>query len=137
MVGPVARELARYKLDLVGVQEVTLNKGGTVRAGDYTFSYGKGNASHQLGTGLVHQRIASAIKRAEFVCDRMSYIVLRGCWCNIIVLNTHAPTEEKVDDSQDSFYKKLEHIFDNFPTYHTKMLLGGFNAKVGREDTFN
>jgi hypothetical protein len=32
-----ARELARYKLDLVGVQEVGWDKGGTVRAGDYTF----------------------------------------------------------------------------------------------------
>jgi exonuclease III len=33
----VARELTRYKLDLVGVQEVRWEKGGTVRAGDYTF----------------------------------------------------------------------------------------------------
>jgi hypothetical protein len=29
-----ARELARYKLDLVGVQEVRWDKGGTVTAGD-------------------------------------------------------------------------------------------------------
>jgi exonuclease III len=42
----VAKELARYKLDLVGVQEVRWDKGGTVRAGDYTFFYGKGNESH-------------------------------------------------------------------------------------------
>jgi exonuclease III len=54
----VARELVRYKLDLVGVQEVRWDKGGTVRAGDYTFSYGKGNRGHKLGTGLfVHQGI--------------------------------------------------------------------------------
>jgi exonuclease III len=33
----VAKELARYKLDLVGVQEVRWDKGGTVRAGDYNF----------------------------------------------------------------------------------------------------
>jgi len=32
-----ARELARYKLDLVVVQEVRWDKGGTVRAGDYIF----------------------------------------------------------------------------------------------------
>jgi hypothetical protein len=39
----VARELGRYKLDLVGVQEVRWDKGGTVRAGDYTFFYGREN----------------------------------------------------------------------------------------------
>jgi len=41
-------ELARYKIDLVGVQEVRWDKGGTVRARDYNFFYGKGN-KHQLG----------------------------------------------------------------------------------------
>jgi len=38
-----ARELARYKSDLVGVQEVRWDRGGTVRAGDYNFFCGKGN----------------------------------------------------------------------------------------------
>jgi len=49
-----ARELARYKLDLVGVQEVRWNKEGTVKAGDYSFFYGKGNENHQLGTGFLY-----------------------------------------------------------------------------------
>jgi hypothetical protein len=34
----VSRELARYKLDLVGVQEVRWEGGGTEPAGEYTFS---------------------------------------------------------------------------------------------------
>jgi hypothetical protein len=32
-----ARELARYKLDLVGVQEVRWEKEGAVKAGNYSF----------------------------------------------------------------------------------------------------
>ena len=47
-----ARELARYKLDLVGVQEVRWDKGGTVGAGGYNFFYGKRNENHQLGIGF-------------------------------------------------------------------------------------
>jgi len=48
----VVRELVRYKSDLVGVQEVRYDKGGTVRAGDYIFFYVKGNKNCQLGTGF-------------------------------------------------------------------------------------
>ena len=49
-----ARELARYKLDLVGVQEVRWDKGGMIGAGDYNFYYGKGNKNHQLGTDFLY-----------------------------------------------------------------------------------
>ena len=48
-----ARELGRYKLDVVGVQEVRWDKGGTVREGGYDFFYGKRNDNHQFGTGFL------------------------------------------------------------------------------------
>jgi hypothetical protein len=32
--------------------------------------------------------------------------------------------------------KELECVFDKFPKYHMKILLGDFNATVGREDIF-
>jgi hypothetical protein len=84
----------------------------------------------------VHKRIISAVKRVEFVSDRMSYIMLRGRWCHIIVLNVHAPTEDKTDGVKDSFYEELERVFDKFPKYHMKILLGEFSAKVGRKNIF-
>jgi hypothetical protein len=34
------------------------------------------------------------------------------------------------------FYEELERIFNKFLKYHMKILLGGFNAKVGRDDIF-
>jgi hypothetical protein len=61
------------------MQEVRWEGGGTEPVGEYTFFYGKGNENHDLGTCFfVHKRIISAVKRLEFVSDRMSYIILRG-----------------------------------------------------------
>jgi hypothetical protein len=45
---------------------------------------------------FLHDSIVSAVKKVEVVSDRMSYTVLRGCWCNT-VLNVLAPSEEKSD----------------------------------------
>jgi hypothetical protein len=73
---------------------------GHSRRRGFSFSLWKWKENHQLGKTifLVHHRIIPAIKRVEFVGDRMQYIVPRGRWCNVTVLNVHAPTEEKSDD---------------------------------------
>jgi hypothetical protein len=106
----VSRELARYKLDLVGVQEVGWEGGCTKPSREYIFFYGKGKENHEIlvdTSFFVHKRIISAVKRVKFACDRMSYIILRGRWYHIIFLNVHAPTEDKTSDMKDSFYEEL------------------------------
>jgi hypothetical protein len=53
-----ARELARYKLGLVGVQEVMWDKGDTIRTGDCDFFLRKMHENNQMGTGVsVHKRL--------------------------------------------------------------------------------
>jgi hypothetical protein len=66
----VSRELSRYKLDLVGVQEVRWEGGGTEPAGEYTFFYGKGNENHESGF---------LFKRKSYQQLRGLSLLVRGC----------------------------------------------------------
>jgi hypothetical protein len=101
------KELSKCKSDLVGVQEVRWDRGGTKAGTKYTFFYRKGNENHELCIGFhVHERIISVIMRTEFVSDKMSYVIQRGQWCNIIVISVHAPTEDINDDVKHSFQEE-------------------------------
>jgi hypothetical protein len=51
-------------------------------------------------------------------------------------MNVHDSTKDEIEEVKDSFHEELERVLDKFPRYHTKILLGDFNAKVGREDIF-
>jgi hypothetical protein len=52
---------------------------------------------------FVRKGIVSAVKREEFINDRMANITIRSRWCDIVVLHMHAPTEDKSDDMKESF----------------------------------
>jgi hypothetical protein len=47
----------------------------------------------------------------------MSHMILRGRWCNIIVVNVRTPCEDSCDDVKDSFCEELGRVFDQFPRY--------------------
>jgi hypothetical protein len=132
----VASELGKYKLDLEDVQEVRWDKSETERVEDYTFFYGGGNESQQLETDPFTLENNTVVRRVEFVSDRMSCAKLKVRWCNIIVVNVHTPCEDTSSNIKDSFYEELGRVFDQFPRNNMKILLGDFNAKVGREDIF-
>jgi hypothetical protein len=63
----------------------------------------------------------------------MSNIIRRDRCRDIIVLNIHVPTENKIDEI-DSFYEEYERVVDKFPKYRMEILLGDFTSKVDRED---
>jgi hypothetical protein len=46
-------------------------------------------------------------------------------------------TEDTLHYAKNSIYEKIERVFDEFPKYRTKMLLGGLIDKIGRKDIFN
>ena len=130
------RETEKYELDILAIQEVRWENQDSIRQGKYTFYYG-GTQSHDFGTGfLIKNSILQAVQNIEFVNERLSYVTIRTRWGNTVLLNVYAPTEVATDNDKDIFYDELERLFDRLPKYNSKIVLGDFNAKVGREEKY-
>ena len=51
---------------------------------------------------LARQRILSVVETIQLVSNMTSHTVLKGHWCDIIVLKVHPPTKDKSDNSKHS-----------------------------------
>jgi hypothetical protein len=120
----VAEEISKYKLDVAWVKDVRWDGGGTKLAGEFRFFYGNGNENQELGTGFsVHKEITSAVNTVETVSDRMSYTILGGRWCKIIVLNGHSMS----DGVSDHFVYMQTFEFSNLWNVQTLLYLKGID----------
>jgi hypothetical protein len=48
------------------------------------------------------------------------------------MISTHSQTEKKEEAVKEEFYNSLEKACDTIPNYDMKIILGDFNAKVGK-----
>jgi hypothetical protein len=53
---------------------------------------------------------------------------------NLTIISAYAPTEDKGEETELELYSKLERICIRVPNYDMLMIMGDFNAKVGREE---
>jgi hypothetical protein len=64
----------------------------------------------------------SAVKRREFVSDRMPHIIQNWRSCDTIFLTINAPKGAIFDEVMNRLYEELESIFHKFPKYSMKAL---------------
>ncbi|KAL4143877.1 hypothetical protein QTP88_006132 [Uroleucon formosanum] len=52
------------------------------------------------------------------------------------LINCHAPTENKEDQSKEEFYNQIERVYDSILHRTRKIIIGDLNAKIGKEQIF-
>jgi endonuclease/exonuclease/phosphatase family metal-dependent hydrolase len=52
----------------------------------------------------------------------------------IAFVNAHAPFVVKSDEEKEEFYSLLESTLEGIPRHYILILLGDFNAKIGKEE---
>lgn len=123
-------------MDLVAIQETRWPGRGLIEKKDYVLFYsGAEGQCRDFGTAfLLKAKHKQSVLSFEPLSERMCKLRLKGKFCNITAISTHAPTEDKDDDVKDAFYEDLRRAVESTPKHDALLLLGDFNAKVGRED---
>ncbi|XP_050746045.1 craniofacial development protein 2-like [Drosophila biarmipes] len=84
----------------------------------------------------MHSRLEGANGFSE-MHEYTAGIRVKARFFNLSIICAHAPTEEKDDAVKDSFYARLAVTYDRCPDHDVMLILGDFNAKVGRERFFD
>jgi exonuclease III len=125
----------KIQMDLLTMQEIRWLGNGTLEKKNCVIFYSCNPVRHVLGVGFyVNSRFLPNILRFEPVNDRLCWIGVRGKFRNYSIINAHAPTEDKDDEEKDKFYLELERVYSQCSKHDIKMVLGDFNAKVGKEE---
>ena len=61
---------------------------------------------------------------------------LKAKWLSCTLINVHAPTNKKLEELKEEFYNLLEQNINQRANSDIKIILGDFNAKVGKEDIY-
>ncbi|XP_055382796.1 uncharacterized protein LOC129612958 [Condylostylus longicornis] len=107
----VANEMAKYKIDLMALQEIRWANKGKIEKPQYTLFY-SGSASGRrtglYGTGfMINKKLKSTVMAFEPVNVRISMIRLKGKFCNITIVTAYAPIEDADAEDKDIFYENL------------------------------
>ena len=135
----VAKELARYNIDIAALSETRLaDEGQCTETAGYTFYWiGKGaNEKREYGVGFAIK--SNLVQKLDGppkgINERMMTVRLPLTKKRFVtIISVYAPTMTNPDESKERFYSVLESTIQAVPKTDKLIVLGDFNARVGTD----
>jgi len=123
-------------MDITAIQEVRFTSSGSLKSQGNTLLYSGGD-EYECGVAFViRDNVETNIVRFQPISDRICYIELKCKWYNMFLINCYATTKDKSGDIKNKFYEDLDLVCDTLPVDKWKIILGDFNAMIGKENIY-
>jgi exonuclease III len=136
----VGHELQRYNIDIAALSETRLADTGEITevGAGYTFFWSGKTPDERREAGVGFAVRTSLVKNLESlpkgISDRLMVmrLPLKGK-TQLTLISVYAPTMSYTQEQKELFYQNLTHVLHSVPKDDKLLLLGDFNARVGRD----
>ena len=131
----LVKEMQRLQWDVVGLAELRWKDQGVLEQDEgckIIFSGASKQGLSGVGFLLSDTAFRSVISVDPF-SDRIMSIRCRGQGPNITIFQVYAPTTSHSDDVVEDFYATLQSKIDAVPKQDILIIMGDWNAKVGKD----
>ena len=127
--------MRHYQLDILGISEMRWTDSGKIESDGMTIYY-SGGTKHEKGVGIIlTKEMAKSVIAWEPASERIIMVRIETRYTKVTLIQVYAPTNAAEDQEKDEFYELLQDVLDATPEHDMKIIMGDFNAQIGRDNT--
>ena len=134
----VKQEMARVKLDILGISELKWTGVGAFNSDDHYIYYCGQESLRRSGVAImVNKRVQNAVLGCNLKNDRKIPVCSQGKWFSITVFQVYVLISNAEEAEVEQFYENLQDLLELTPKKDVLLIIGDWNAKVGSRNTWS
>ena len=136
----IARELARHRVTIAALSETRFSDKGqlTEIGGGYTFFWSGRSSEERREAGVGFAIKDHLVKKLDSIPEGLNDRLIKLKFPldkkrSATLISAYAPTMTNPDDAKEKFYEELDALISTVPQSDKLILLGDFNARVGKD----
>lgn len=127
------KEMERLKIRILGISEMRWPNANYCDIEEHRVYYSGCPVKYEYGVGIImHKSVAQNVSNFVPVNERIMLIQLKAIPANVNIIQVYAPTSEHEEEDINNFYNELNTLIKKIPKRELLIIMGDFNAKVGR-----
>ena len=130
----VKQEMARVKINMLGISELKWTRMGEFNSDDYYIYYcGQESLRRNEVAHKVNKTVGKAVLGCNLKNDRMISVHFQSKPFSITVIQVYAPTTNIKEAKVEWFHEDLQDLLELTPPKDGLFIIGDTNAKIGSQ----